>query len=820
MRYSVAEIAHLTQGKLICYGDINGSFLIEQVLYDSRIIVSPNSSIFIALKGVSRDGHSYIKYLYDQGVHCFLVEEGFDSSEYLSGCFIEVKNPLKALQAWAEAHRKQFSIPIIGITGSNGKTVVKEWLFQLLCSDFHIYRSPRSFNSQLGVAISLLGITSEHSLAIIEAGISQPGEMETLWQMIQPNVTVITQIGSAHDAAFQSRELKAIEKSVLIQGADVVVYPKDIEVLRKVMSENQTRFPLTKNITWGHEKATFVIDHIEEVSTGQRIHFKHRSMENSLFIPFFDKASVENAMTCFSVLYAFERWDEEHILAFSTLKPVGNRLSIEKGKKDNIVLNDSYSYDVESMSIALEVIMRQAPNLPVFPIITQMEQMGSFRLQHEQQVFDVLNRSGVVELIYLGTLPEGLNTNIRVRSFDSVVQLMESSILDSLEKQAILIKGSRKFQLEFVAERLKQSLHKTVLEINLDAVKYNFNYYRKMVSPKTEIMVMVKAFGYGSGTYEVAKTLESLGVECFGVAYIDEGIAIREAGGKLPIMVMNTDASALDSLTKYELEPVIYSTENLQEYIQQLDGKPLTIHLEIDTGMHRLGFGGYEVLQALKSLPLTNILVGSIFSHFSASEDENMDEFTRKQGKEFFELAQEIEKTLGYTVRKHIANTAGILRFPEYHGDRVRLGLGIYGLEPAGKENNKLKPITALYAAISQIHRVKAGEGIGYGQLDKSERDRDIATICIGYADGLSRRYGRGVGSVFVQGHFAPFVGNICMDMAMIDVTGINCKEGDRVEIFGDNLTINEMARRGGTISYEILTSISQRVTRVFVGEH
>jgi alanine racemase len=605
----------------------------------------------------------------------------------------------------------------------------------------------------------------------------------------------LTGLGSAHDDGFESMQEKAAEKMLLCKDADVVIMPSDQADLMLEASKWRQLQPMSRFITWGKaERSSFTLQNVENTFMGQKLQFTYRGQPQELEIAMNDAASAFNAMTCFSVLFAFERWDAEHIDKFKALQPVGNRMSLERGKRGNILLNDSYSMDYESLVLAIDYLKSHAGSRKITAVLSAG---GDWRIEGR-----------VDEVIWVG--PGG--------QFDDVQDLIASGVLDKLENQGILIKGARRFGMERIVDRLKGLLHKTVMEINLDALKSNFMYFKKAVKPGVKLMVMVKAQGYGSGSTEVAKELQDLGVDYLGVAYADEGVSLREAGIHVPIMVLNVDAYTLEILDKYALEPVIYSVNNLNEYLNERSGRAGKIHLEIDTGMHRLGFEGPEIFEAMKNLP-KEIEVVSCFSHFSVSEDELQDSFSQSQAEKLIEFSSEVEKILGYKVIKHICNTAGIIRFPQYHLDMVRLGLGLYGLDPSGENNYKIRAIASLKASVTQIRDVKSGEGIGYGQNDRSDNDRKIATISMGYADGLSRIYSRGNGKVWLNGQLCAFVGNICMDMAMIDVTGVNCREGDVVEIFGENLSINEVARWGSTISYEVLTGISQRVPRVFVGE-
>lgn len=820
MKYSVINIKSILNASE--FGEFADNVVITDVVYDTRKITFPAESMFVALKGQLRDGHDFVQLAYEKGIRVFLVENEYQIPiEYVSNCiFLKVANPIQSLQLLAVNHRKQFYIPIVGITGSNGKTVVKEWLSELLCRDFKIYKSPRSFNSQLGVAVSMLALEKSHELGIFEAGISQHGEMDALRDMIQPSLTVITHLGSPHDAGFNSREQKAQEKIKLCKNADVIVVPKDIEGLQNELSSLKTNQPLTKIISWGYnDGATFKLVKVERTNLGQKIHFLNRGTEHFIEIPFIDEASIANAMTCFCVLFAFERWDEKHIDLFKHLKSVNNRLTIEKGRRGNVILNDSYSNDFESLAIALDVIQRQQPNLPLKLIVSEMEQVSNNVQLEQQKIAQLFESKHIDSIIYLGSEPPKFLDNFSVLHFTDTLSLIQSGCLNLISHAAILVKGARKYQLEQVVEHLKERLHKTSLEIDLDAIKHNFRYFKHKISNDTKMMCMVKAFGYGSGTFEVSKTLQDLGADYLGVAFADEGVLLREAGIKVPIMVMNTDAQTMNLLNQYHLEPVVYSTANLSEYMNLLGAAKGEIHLEIDTGMHRLGFGIAEIIESVKRIP-ENIKVKSVFTHLAVSEDASKDAFTETQAKVYYETVAKIESILGYQVIKHISNTGGIQRFANLQSDMVRLGIGLYGVMPDGSENKDLQTVATLSSTITQIHTVLPFEGIGYGQHDSDPSERKIATIAMGYADGLSRRFGKKVGGVLINGIIAPFVGNICMDMAMLDVTGIDCQEGDSVEIFGKNLSINEMSHRGGTISYEILTNISQRVPRIYLGEN
>ncbi len=813
MKYTFRELASLWQLQL------NQQFqdqVISEIVYDTRRVGLASSTLFVALKGAHRDGHNYIQEAYRQGIRAFLIQQNRTSEfEHLSDAvFFSVDDPLTALQDWAIFHRSKWRIPVIGITGSNGKTVVKEWLFELLKGDFEVYKSPRSFNSQLGVALSILGMDETHQLAIIEAGISGKGDMQKLHEMIKPNLVVLTHLGDAHDEGFENRASKAFEKSLLIEGADVVVYPKDQKDWSNPLKYWKQKQPLTKFITWGYDDtSSYVIEDIKKTHRDASIHFRYRSMSHNLQIPFIDQASISNALSCFSTLTALERWDEEHLNLFKELHAIENRLSIEKGKRQNIIINDSYSHDFESLQIALSVLNEQSAGMPHWVILSPIwnRKLGVDRL------CQILKQYDVQKVIWVGNTVHGTFEGLEQIFFETTEELLKSPVLSEIAAKALLIKGARIHRLERVVEVLKQQLHHTVMEIDLDAILHNYRFFKNKIPSKTKMMVMAKAAGYGSGQYEVAKLLESQGVDYLGVAYADEGISLRNSGVKIPIMVMNADGKGHQQCVDYGLEPVIYSQEGLMDVLSRSGKEPMAIHIEMDTGMHRLGFPPETDWSFLK-LHQDRINVKSVFTHLSASENAEMDSFTHEQYNNFIESFERLKNEVQVEVGAHILNTSGMLRFPEYSLDMVRLGIGLYGQESPCDEF--LKPAVSLNTTITQKHLVGAGMGIGYGQLDAANHERTIATIAIGYADGLLRKYGRGNWSVWLNGTKVPIVGNICMDMAMIDVTGVACEPGDRVEIFGTHLSITEMARRGETISYEILTSISQRVPRIFVGEY
>ena len=843
-----------------------GGNVICSVVFDTRKLWSAetSSTLFVALKGV-RDGHSYLGEAYRAGVRMFLVSR-FESNlilQFNDALFLVVDDTLLALQHWAAWHRKQLTGVVVGITGSNGKTIVKEWLASLFKGDFSMGKSPRSYNSQLGVALSLLEIPLATQLSLLEVGISNAADMGTLHDIVQPNLAVITHLGEAHAEGFASMQEKAKSKVALADGADVVVYPFDLEAVRTEVSKLKSRNTLMKTIHWGWaEGAQFRITEVEVLvagdfsaadssagvassnpissAGGQRIHFVHRGTSHQLDIPFMDSASVSNAMSCLCVLQALERWDPEHLDRFAQLPHLENRLQFAAGKSGNYILNDSYSADLESLGVALDMLKRQSPNLSLLSILGSFEQTGMEAADLRDSILRMLSNYGVTEAVFVGeeyrglsSVPasDGVDGGLRnsavvdfglekVWQFDTVAALMDSAVLSGIASRSILIKGSRSAGLERVANRLQARLHQTRLEINLHALKNNYLYFKQRVGAGKKVMCMVKAFGYGSGSFESARALQALAVDYLGVAYIDEGIALRNAGITVPIMVMNVDSGAAWQLQEYGLEPVVYSFQSLEGLIRS-GVQGLKIHIEIDTGMHRLGFapGDMGALGVRIHDLSVDIEVASVFSHLAASESAGSDDFTGGQLDVFALAADVLEQGLGYTVLKHIENTGGILRFGDARFTMVRLGIGLYGVDPRGVIEAALQPVTRWVSTISQVQLVKAGEGVGYGMHGVSERDREVAVIAAGYADGLWRADGQANSGVWIKGVEAPFVGNICMDMAMVDVTGLNCKPGDEVELFGENLRVETLAQRRATIPYEVLTAVSQRVARVYVEE-
>ncbi len=816
MRLQVSDIVGVVGASV--RGEVLAGAEVVDLVFDARKLwgLEPSGAMFLALKG-RRDGHDFVGQAYAAGVRYFLVSryEAVWEGLYAGAVFLVVEDVLVALQLMASWHRGRLSGVVMGITGSNGKTIVKEWLWELLKDDFSVGKSPRSYNSGLGVALSLLNVAAGTEVALLEAGISARGEMDVLGGMMRPNMVVLTHLGEAHAEGFASLEEKAQEKVKLAAGADVVVYPYDQGLLRSALGALRAQQPMMKLISWGwQEGANFRLVKVEAVGSMQAISFVYRGTEHRFEIPFMDQASVSNAMSCLCALVALERWDEAHLARFRVLPRLENRLQFMAGRNGNYVLNDSYSADLESLGVALDMLKRQSPNLPMSVVLGGFEQTGMEVGALRMRLMEVVKGFGVEEVIWVGREYVGMEGLV----FEDMEGLLGSAWLGGVSGRAILVKGSRSSGLERVVSRLQARLLQTRLEIHLGALKHNFLHFKRLAGEGKKVMCMVKAFGYGSGSFESASALQALAVDYLGVAYVDEGIALRNAGITVPIMVMNVDAGAAWQLQEYGLEPVVFSMESVRGLMDSGVGG-LRLHVEVDTGMHRLGFAAGEMEDLLGVLAGSSFRVASVFSHLAASEDGESDAFTAKQMDVFAGAAAVLEGGLGYGVLKHIENTGGILRFGDARFDMVRLGIGLYGVDPRGVVGVGLQPVTRWVSTISQVQRVKAGEGVGYGMHGVSEHDREIAVIAAGYADGLWRADGRGVSGVWVKGVEAKFVGNICMDMAMVDVTGLGCVAGDEVELFGEHLRVETVAARRGTIPYEVLTSVSQRVARVYLEE-
>jgi Alr-MurF fusion protein len=806
LKYHISHIAKVLKAEAVLRSDD----VTAHLLVDSRKLTNPASSLFFALISQRRNGHQFIPELYNKGVRNFVVSEKGNFEKYPGANFLLVKDTLDALQQLAAYHRTRFTkppdenpLPVIGITGSNGKTIVKEWLYQLLHPDYNIVRSPKSYNSQIGVPLSVWQMNEQHTLAIFEAGISQPGEMDKLEKIIQPTIAVLTNIGEAHSEGFSSREEKEKEKMVLFRNA-----------IR--------RFPLSILAIEKKETATVISAFINH----------HDPVPISIEIPFTDDASVQNAIRCWEVMLWLEIPMPVVQERMKLLQPVNMRLELKKGINHCLLINDSYSADTSSLEIALNFLAQQGANEKRTAILSDFLQTSVPDDELYRQVASSLAAHHVKRVICIGhritaAFEKKDNTvplPFSLEFFPDTDDFLKRFLSSKFKEETILIKGARIFSFEKIVQQLELKAHQTVLEINLDAVAHNLKEYQRIVKPGTKVMAMVKAFAYGSGGVEIAGILQYHKADYLGVAYADEGVELRKAGIDLPIMVMNPEENAFEAITEYNLEPELYSFDILhafEQYIQSQGLQQYPVHIEIETGMNRLGFPEKDAeILAHKLAASPSLKVQSVFSHLAASEDPAQDLFTQQQATAFGEAVTSLKKVLPYTFLSHIANSAAAVRHPHLQMDMVRLGIGLYGVDSAATGKLNLQTVAALRSTIAQIKKLKAGETVSYNRKGMVERDSLIATIRLGYADGYPRRLGNGVGKVWVGGQLVPVVGAVCMDMLMVDITATtDVKEGDDVVIFGNELPVTELAAWAGTIPYEIMTGISQRVKRVYFEE-
>lgn len=832
--YSIRHIAGIVQGKLT---EGNSNTHIEYLLTDSRKLIQASSSLFFALDGLRRSGESFIDDLYYKGVRNFVAHTSFNTSNYPEANFIAVDHVLQALQALTAYHRTKFNIPVIGITGSNGKTIVKEWLNVLLKNEYAVVRSPKSYNSQIGVPLSVWEIDEKHTLGIFEAGISMPGEMTALQKIIQPTIGVLTHIGDAHNENFGSISEKIQEKLQLFTGVNWMVANGNDELVKSSIIKNGVNA-----FFWGegddcHIKVIQIKKH--QAHSTVTLQFNTRlpllhlpKVDYTAFtvaVPFTDDASIENAITCCSVLIGLGY--SSHIIAerIPELKPVGMRLEMKKGINNCSIINDSYIADLSSLYIALDFLEQQKQHVSRTVILSDFLETGIEPGQLYPEIATALQQKKVTRFIGIGS---------HLKNFAPVFEAIcpNSSFYNSTEAyltafhsntfrdETVLIKGARVFSFERISALLEQKAHQTVLEINLNAIIHNLRQYQQLLQPSTKTMAMVKAFSYGSGSYEIANILQFHKVDYLAVAYADEGIELRKAGIALPIMVMNPEENSFAAITEHYLEPEIFSFSLLQRFLQHVQEEGLKhypVHIKIDTGMHRLGFEPSEIATLAEIIKNNNsVSIQSAFSHLAASEDSSLDAFTMQQAAAFQQVCAQLKTALSVNFLQHIANSAAIIRHKQLHFDMVRLGIGLYGVDSAATHLLNLKEVATLKTTIAQIKNIKAGETVGYSRKGVVKKDSTIATIRIGYADGYRRSLGNGTAYVLVHGRKAPVIGNIAMDMTMIDITGIaGVQEDDDVIVFGENLPVTQLAEWAQTIPYEIMTGISQRVPRVYFEE-
>ena len=819
MKYSIEKVTTLIGARRIGESDAQIGWL----LTDSRSLCFPEETLFFALRSSRNDGHRYIDDLYRRGVRNFVVDAKGILEYHANGTesmkdanFLVVPSPLAALQRLAERHRDEFNVPIVGITGSNGKTMVKEWLYQLLLPSQKIVRSPRSYNSQIGVPLSVWLLNEQTEVGIFEAGISQPGEMFALRDIIQPTIGVLTTLGPAHQENFRSMEEKCMEKLELMHDTEAMVYPSDNDIVSRCIRRMNYK---GEKISWSmcDEQAAFFVKEVK----GMRITYIWQGEENCYTIPFIDEASIENSITCAAVALYMGVTPSQLADRMPKLEPVAMRLEVKPGQRGCVIINDSYNNDVNSLDIALDFMNRREATKKTL-VLSDIYQSGTAPEALYAQVNELAVKRGIDKFIGIGPELSAQADKIQIADkafFADVPHFLSSEAFTGLRNELILLKGARNFGFDQITELLEQKVHETILEVNLNAVVDNLNYFRSFLKPDTKMVCMIKADAYGAGAIEIAKTLQDQRVDYLAVAVADEGVTLRKAGITANIMIMNPEMTAFKTMFDYDLEPEVYSFRLLDALIKAARKEGITgwpVHIKFDTGMHRLGFDPvddiYKLVDRLKHQ--TAIIPRSVFSHFVGSDSDGFDDFSAKQFALFQEGSEKLQAAFSHHILRHMDNSAGIEHFPERQMDMCRLGIGLYGVDP--RDNHILHTVSTLKTTILQLRHVPKGETVGYSRKGKIDRDSVIAAIPIGYADGLNRHLGNRNCYCLVKGQKAEYVGNICMDVAMIDVTDIPCVEGDQVEIFGEHLPVTVLSDTLDTIPYEILTGVSNRVKRVY----
>ena len=824
MIYTVEKVATLIGARR--YGEKDAT--IGWLLTDSRSLCFPEQTLFFALRTKRNDGHKYISELYRRGVRSFVVEQVPEDyqMQYPDANFLKVPSPLAALQRLAERHRDEFNIPVVGITGSNGKTWVKEWLYQILMPTMKVTRSPRSYNSQIGVPLSVWLLNEQTKVALFEAGISEPGEMLSLHDIIQPTIGVLTSLGSAHQENFRNMDEKCMEKLQLFRDTEVMIYPSDDDTVSRCVRRSQYQ---GERIGWSRfsEKAPMYVK-----TEGSHVTYNYKGVEGSYDIPFIDEASIENSITCATVALYLGLTPEEIAERMAHLEPIAMRLEVKEGQRGLTLINDSYNSDINSLDIALDFMNRrpEQEGKSKTLILSDIYQTGESSTELYKEVSDLIMKRGIDRFIGIGPEITSQASQIEIGQkwfFDNVEQFVQSNLFHSLRDEMILLKGARSFGFERISELLEQKVHETILEVDLNAVVDNLNHYRSFLKPETKMVCMIKADAYGAGAVEIAKTLQDHRVDYLAVAVADEGVTLRKAGITQNIIVMNPEMSSFKTLFDYDLEPEVYSFRLMDALIKAARREGITgwpVHIKLDTGMHRLGFGtspipsegGVTEIDRLIDIlkHQAAIIPRSVFSHFVGSDSDDFDNFSAMQFRLFDEGSKKIQAAFTHKILRHMDNSAGIEHFPERQMDMCRLGIGLYGVDP--RTNGILSTVSTLKTTILQLRKVPKEETVGYSRKGKLTRDSIIAAIPIGYADGLNRKLGNRHCYCLVNGQKAEYVGNICMDVALIDVTDIPCEEGDSVEIFGKNLPVTVLSDVLETIPYEVLTSVSNRVKRVY----
>ncbi len=804
-----SELEGITGGRIL--STFNNRPVITLAV-DSRKILISESTLFFAIRGDRHDGHDYLQALYEKGIRQFVVEDSRNIS-LPDASVLVVRSSIEALQKLAAFHRSTFDIPVIGITGSNGKTIIKEWLFQLLSKDLSVVKNPGSYNSQVGVPLSVWQMQEYHQLGVFEAGISRIGEMDKLEPIIKPSVGIFTNIGTAHNDGFSSIEEKISEKLKLFRRTQIVIYCKDHSLIDTLVQSHGL-----KTVSWGFSPdATIVITRLDNRHV---LTFGSRSI--TITLPFRDHASVENAMHCIAYLLHAGYSENQIQSGIDSLRVIPMRLELKEAINHCQLIDDTYNNDLAGLRISLDFLSNLRQRKKKRVILSDILQSGLSDDELVNAVAEIINNADITSFVGIGPmLVKGKKYFSHPSSFyESTDVFLQSICTDDYQDEVILVKGARVFQFERIIGRLLKKVHGTVMEIDLGAMVHNLNFFKSRLNPQTKVMVMVKALAYGSGSNEIASLLQYHKVDYLGVAYADEGIELRKNNISLPIMVMNPSPESFDQLLDHHLEPEIYSFKILRALLESNEKDRCKIHIKFDSGMHRLGFEEHHLEELARILNENRHLeVASIFSHLAGADEAMHDAFSRDQAARFLLWANKLSAKLGYRPLYHILNSPGALRLPELQFDMIRLGIGLYGIDPTADGFNQLRQIATLKTIISQIKILSAGDTIGYGRHGKAETETTIATIAIGYADGFSRAFSQGVGEVLVNGQIARVIGNVCMDMTMIDITGIDAQEGDEVIIFGKDLPVQKVAARINTIPYEILTNTSERVKRVFVAE-
>ena len=847
---------------------------ISWLLTDSRSLCFPEETLFFALRSGRNDGHNYIHELYRRGVRNFVVERGYfrlaadtastgaasgigavsgiEADGFAGANFLEVVSPLEALQRLAERHRDEFDVPIVGITGSNGKTMVKEWLYQLLSPQKVVTRSPKSYNSQIGVPLSVWLLNEQTEVGLFEAGISQPGEMQALRDIIQPSIGILTSLGAAHQENFRSMDEKCQEKLSLFHDAKLVAYNSDDNVVSRCMRKSGYR---GEKLSWSKEdpQAAMFIKKVERRDTVSTLYYIYKGNEATYHLPFIDDASVECSIAAAIVALYLGVTSEELDVRMSQLEPVAMRLEVKEGQHGCTLINDSYNSDINSLDIALDFMSRRPDQdgKSRTLILSDIYQSGMMPDELYHRVMELAVKRGVTKFIGIGKeikralaaegskieggkaggglaggglaakLPgmvagdEGIGAFL----FEDVREFLMSEVFKGLRNEVVLIKGARDFGFDHISEMLEQKVHETILEVNLNAVVENLNHFRSYMKPDTKMICMVKADAYGAGAIEVSKTLQDHRVDYLAVAVADEGVTLRKNGITSNIMIMNPEMTAFKTMFDYDLEPEVYSFRLMDALIKAAEKEGITnypVHIKLDTGMHRLGFDPVnDINEVISRLKHQNAIIPrSVFSHFVGSDSDDFDAFSAHQFELFDTASKKLQSAFDHKILRHIDNSAGIEHFPERQLDACRLGLGLYGVD--SRDNHIINTVSTLKTTILQLRHVPKEETVGYSRKGVLTRDSVIAAIPIGYADGLNRHLGRGKGYCLVNGQKAPYVGNICMDVALIDVTDIPCNEGDTVEIFGEHLPVTVLSDILDTIPYEVLTGVSNRVKKVY----